>query len=196
MTGQQTSTDHPPGDLRSLMAAFPTGVSIVTTSGSNGTNWGMTCTSLCSVSLDPPMLLVCLRCGSPTLNAVRESGRFAVNLLHEQARPTAELFASGDPDRFERVAWYSDESAAGPHLTDSSHTIADCSVAATHEVGDHTMVLGKVDIVTQLRSQQPLLYGLRRYASWPPPAEKAAPVKNFSRARGQAGCVPDPEEGL
>jgi flavin reductase (NADH) len=159
----------PPADLRTLMAAFPTGVSIVTAMARDGTNWGMTCTSLCSVSLDPPVLLICLRCGSPTLQAIGESGLFAVNLLHAQARPTAELFASGAPDRFERVGWYPREGGAGPHLTYSSHTIADCSVISTQVVGDHTMVLGKVDVVTPIRPQRPLLYGLRHYASWPGP---------------------------
>lgn len=193
MTVQRTSTGHPPGDFRSLMAAFPTGVSIVTAVSRDGTSRGMTCTSLCSVSLDPPVLLVCLRSASPTLDAVRESSLFAVNLLHSQSRPTAELFASGAPDRFERVAWHSREGAAGPHLTYSSHSIADCSVLSTQVVGDHTVVLGKVDVVTQLRSQQPLLYGMRRYASWPP-AQEPELIKNFTRAEGQAKHSPDPEE--
>ncbi|AGP53585.1 flavin reductase family protein [Streptomyces rapamycinicus] len=160
----------PPADLRTLMAAFPTGVSIVTATARDDTTWGMTCTSLCSVSLDPPMLLVCLRCGSPTLDAICESGLFAVNLLHGQAQPTAELFASGAPDRFERIIWHAKDGAAGPHLTGSSHTIADCSVFSTQVVGDHTVVLGKVDLVTPIRAQHPLLYGLRGYASWPGPA--------------------------
>ncbi|MEF3117362.1 flavin reductase family protein [Streptomyces chrestomyceticus] len=167
-----TGDDGPPADLRTLMAAFPTGVSIITTSARDGAHWGMTCTSLCSVSLDPPVLLVCLRCGSPTLEAVSDSGQFAVNLLHAQARPTAELFASGAPDRFERVVWRAPAGAAGPHLTYASHTIADCSVLSTQVVGDHTVVLGKVDVVTPIRLQRPLLYGLRAYASWP----EAAPV--------------------
>ncbi|MFJ2767089.1 flavin reductase family protein [Streptomyces sp. NPDC087300] len=176
------------------MTAFPTGVSIVTTSTQDGAQWGMTCTSLCSVSLDPPVLLVCLRGNSPTLNAVRDSGRFAVNLLHEQSRPTAELFASGAPDRFDRVAWYAHAGAAGPHLTHSSHTIADCSVVTTHEVGDHCVVLGKLDVVTQLRAQRPLLYGMRRYASWPPFDEEQEFIKRFPRARRQACAVPYPKE--
>lgn len=159
-------TAMPPADLRSLMAAFPTGVSVVTATGRDGTRWGMTCTSVCSVSLDPPVLLVCLRCGSPTLGAVVDSGLFAVNLLHARARPTAELFASGAPDRFERVVWRAGEGAAGPHLTHASHTVADCLVIGAQPVGDHTVVLGRVDAVTPLGDRRPLLYGLRQYASW------------------------------
>lgn len=163
----RTRSDGPPADLRTLMAAFPTGVSVVTATGRDGSSWGMTCTSLCSVSLDPPVLLVCLRFGSPTLSAVVDSGRFAVNLLHEQARSTAELFASGDPDRFERVVWQAGAGAAGPHLTHSSHTVADCLVISAQPVGDHAVVLGEVEVVTVVRDRRPLLYGLRHYASWP-----------------------------
>ncbi|TDT42697.1 flavin reductase (DIM6/NTAB) family NADH-FMN oxidoreductase RutF [Streptomyces sp. BK208] len=187
-----TAPTGQPADLRTLMAAFPTGVSVVTAVSRDGANWGMTCTSLCSVSLHPPVLLVCLRCGSPTLEAVAGSGLFAVNLLHEQARPTAELFASGVPDRFERVVWEAKDGAAGPHLTFSSHTIADCSVVSTQVVGDHTMVLGKVDVVTPVRVQRPLLYGLRGYSAWPGPRPGA--VEKSARASGEAGRGPDTEE--
>lgn len=154
-------------DVRPLMASFPTGVAVITAVGRDGQPWGMTCTSLCSVSLDPPILLVCLRCGSPTLRAVLAGGTFAVNLLHDQAQPSAELFASGAADRFERVNWRVEAGAAGPHLIDSAHTIADCTVIADRMVGDHNVVMGKVESITRLRAQQPLLYGLRRYASWP-----------------------------
>lgn len=156
-----------PGDFRMLMAGFPTGVSIVTTTGSDGTPWGMTLTSLCSVSMEPPVLLVCMRRGSPTLDALLDSGRFAVNLLHSRARVTAELFASGAQDRFERAEWRADASAGGPHLLRAAHTIADCSVTAHHVVGDHVVIMGGVTGVRRLGDQQPLLYGLRRFAIWP-----------------------------
>jgi flavin reductase (NADH) len=178
-----TSVPHPspphdegvPADIRGLMSAFPTGVTIVTSTGPDGRAWGMTCTSMCSVSLDPPVLLVCLRCGSPTLEAVLSSGAFAVNLLHVQAQRTAELFASGAPDRFDRIVWHSKEGTA-PHLTHAAHTIADCSVISSQVVGDHNVVMGKVDVVTALRGQRPLLYGLRQYTQWPQPPEDLRPA--------------------
>lgn len=157
-----------PTDFRTLMAGFPTGVTIVTTRGGDGVPRGMTLTSLCSVSLAPPVLLVCMRTGSPTLDAVLESGSFAVNLLHLRARATAELFASGAQDRFERVPWHAEAPAAGPHLLEAAHTIADCSVTAHHEVGDHVVLMGGVTAVSRLGGEQhPLLYGLRRFATWP-----------------------------
>lgn len=154
-------------DMRPLMASFPTGVAIITTVDADGHPWGMTCTSLCSVSLDPPVLLVCLRCGSPTLQAILATGRFAINLLHDQARSCAELFASGAVDRFDRIRWRMEERDGGPHLLESAHTIADCTVVNERVIGDHNVIMGNVDGITFQRAQQPLLYGLRRYASWP-----------------------------
>ncbi len=160
-------------DIRPLMAGFPTGVAVITALTPDGEPWGMTCTSLCSVTLDPPTLLVCLRRGSPTLEAALASGAYAVNLLHSHARSTAELFSSGSPERFDRVAWRAEGEACGPHLVESAHTIADCDVTDVHEVGSHAMVLGRVVAVSQLRSQLPLLYGMRRYGDWTDAAEES-----------------------
>ncbi|MET7671696.1 flavin reductase family protein [Micromonospora luteifusca] len=153
-------------DMRPLMASFPTGVVVTTALHPDGRPWGMTCTSLCSVSLEPPILLVCLRCGSPTLDAILASRSFAVNLLHDQARAFAELFASRAANRFEQVRWTGGGETAGPHLLDAAHTIADCDVVDDSVVGDHVVVMGRVRGVSRLRPQRPLLYGLRRYATW------------------------------
>ncbi|MEV5976638.1 flavin reductase family protein [Streptomyces sp. NPDC052114] len=162
-------------DIRPLMAGFPTGVSIVTSTTGEGRPWGMTCSSLCSVSLEPPVLLVCLNNASLTLEAVRASGTFAVNLLHVHGRSTAELFASGAPDRFDRVAWRGGEGTAGPHLYGAAHSVADCSVISDQTVGDHAVIMGKVSAVTSLCPPKPLLYGLRRFSTWPEQAEGGTP---------------------
>jgi len=168
-------------DMRDLMAAFPTGVAVVAARDAAGEPKGMTCSSLCSVALDPPTLLVCLRQGGPTAGAVLASGAFTVNLLDADARPTAELFASGDADRFARVPWRSGE--AGPHLTADAHSTADCRVARTDTVGDHLVVLGEVLGVTGYRQPRPLLYGLRRFTTWEGegptrrPSDRCTPIK-------------------
>ncbi|RVX44157.1 flavin reductase (DIM6/NTAB) family NADH-FMN oxidoreductase RutF [Nonomuraea polychroma] len=156
-----------PAEFRSLMAGFPTGVAILTTFGPDGEARGMTCSSVCSVTLTPPVLLVCVRCGSPTLEAITQRGAFAVNLLHEGAADTAGLFASGDPDRFDRIHWQAGSEAAGPHLVDDAHAVAHCRVAGTQTVGDHVIVLGEAYLIRQATQPEPLLYGLRRYAAWP-----------------------------
>lgn len=158
--------DVPRADFRELMARFPTGVAVVTTYDRDGQPRGMTCSSLCSVTLEPPTLLVCLRDGSPTLDSIRQRDRFAVNLLHEGARSTAELFASGAPDRFDRVGWQ-DTGGGGPSLVDDAHSVAHCRVSDTKLVGDHLVVFGEVERLWETGERRPLLYGLRQYAAWP-----------------------------
>jgi flavin reductase (DIM6/NTAB) family NADH-FMN oxidoreductase RutF len=154
-------------DIRPLMACFPTGVSVITAFGEDGRPQGMTCSSLCSVTLDPPTLLVCLRRGSPTLAAVLWQRSFAVNLLTDRARPTAELFSSGAAGRFERVRWRAGGApGGGPHLFDGAHMVADCRLVGNRPVGTHEVVFGLVTQVTRLQEAPPLLYGMRRYASW------------------------------
>lgn len=155
---------------RAMMSGFPTGVAVLTAVDRAGMPRGMTISSVCSVSLTPPTLLVCLRVGSPTLEAALESGHFAVNLLAGAARPVAELFASGAPDRFDRVPWEYDAGdpyAAGPHLMHDAHAIADCRVSDRHRSGDHLVVFGHILRVTQHPGRQPLVYGRREYRSWP-----------------------------
>ncbi|MFD8012202.1 flavin reductase family protein [Streptomyces sp. NPDC058955] len=156
-----------PQTFRSLMTAHPAGVTIVTTVAADGRPWGMTCSSLCSVSLEPPTLLVCLREGSPTLAALLQVSAFSVNLLHEGAGPVADLFASGAPDRFDRVRWTPEAESGLPHLIEDAHTIADCRVSDTRQVGDHVVVFGEVVRVggRSNRAAAPLLYGMRRYGS-------------------------------
>jgi flavin reductase (NADH) len=155
-------------DFRSLMATFPTGVGIVTALGPDGQPRGMTCSSVASVSLAPPMLLVSLRCDSPTLAAVLFRGTFVLNLLHRDAQPAAELFASGAADRFDRVRWRCGPGLGGPELPDDAHAAAHCLVRRAERIADHTVVFGEAFRVwTPPESAPPLMYGLRRYATWP-----------------------------
>ena len=153
-------------DIRPLMSCFPTGVAVITAFDQDGGPRGMTCSSLCSVTLDPPTLLVCLRSGSATLGAVLLQRRFSVNLLADQARSTAELFSSVLDRRFEHVRWDAAAARGGPHLVDDAHLVADCLVVGDRPVGTHDVVFGQVIRVTRLQASRPLLYGMRRYASW------------------------------
>ncbi|MEU3058855.1 flavin reductase family protein [Streptomyces subrutilus] len=169
MTTQPTAAagaQASPDAFRSLMSEFPTGVCAVTTRDPDGEPWGMTCSSVTSVSLAPPTLLVNLRAGSPTLRALLASGSFSVNFLHARARETAELFASGNPDRFALVPWEQAPGAGGPHLVRDAHTVADCEVVLTQPMGDHVTVYGGARRITRQHSLPPLLYGQRQFRSW------------------------------
>jgi flavin reductase (DIM6/NTAB) family NADH-FMN oxidoreductase RutF len=153
--------------FRAMMRGFPTGVAIVTAIDQTGRPWGMTCSSVCSVTLTPPTLLVCLRSDSPTLTAIVSQGQFALNLLHDGGQATAELFASGQADRYDHVRWRLRHGDAGPHLDDDARAIADCRIRVPVPIGDHMVVFGETYRVTHGPERQPLLYGLRRYAGWP-----------------------------
>jgi flavin reductase (NADH) len=158
---------------RALMSAFPTGVAVVTAAGAAGQPCGMTCSSLTSVTLNPPILLVCLRLGTRTERAVRAGGAFAVNLLPSTSRATAELFAGPVADRFSRVRWA--WSPGGLPLLTDAFAVADCAVTRTHEVSDHAVVFGRVERVVQ-SAATPLLYGLRRFCAWNPTESAAEPL--------------------
>ncbi|MFD9357609.1 flavin reductase family protein [Streptomyces sp. NPDC060031] len=154
-------------DIRPFMAGFPTGVTVLTTLDEDAEPRGMTCSSLASVALSPATVMVGVRTASPTLEAILAAGQFAINLLHEQARATSDLFASATADRFGLTEWRLPLGAAGPHLTADAHATADCRVIRTMPFGDHTAVFAHVERVT-LRDTvgAPLLYGLRQYAAW------------------------------
>ncbi|MFC0843806.1 flavin reductase family protein [Streptomyces noboritoensis] len=153
-----------PEAFRTLMSEFPTGVAVVMTYDRAGRPWGMTCSSLCSLSVTPPTLLVCLRRQSPTLAALLQTGTFAVNLLHGDARAVGELFSSGAADRFDRVSWR--WGGGGPHVGQDTHAIADCRVVRTADGGTHVIVFGEVFAVTTAPGRSPLLYGRQRYSTW------------------------------
>ncbi|MFF4037019.1 flavin reductase family protein [Streptomyces sp. NPDC001816] len=148
------------------MSSFPTGVAVVTGTGRDGAPRGVTCSSLSSVALDPPTLLVCLKTRGSTLELIRTQEWFAVNLLHARARATAEVFSSPVADRFAHVRWRPTGTAGLPWLYEDALAVAECAVTGLYAVGDHTVVLGEVEGV-ELQPDVPLLYGMRQFSVWP-----------------------------
>ncbi|ARF54284.1 flavin reductase family protein [Streptomyces gilvosporeus] len=165
-TAEDGPAPVPVNDFRSLMSTFPAGVAVVTTHGPDGRPRGLTCTSLASVTAEPPILSVCLTTRGETLQALRGCGAFAVNLLHERARHTAETFAKPVPDRFAHTVWQPAPETGLPWLSEDAFATAECQVAHLAEIGDHTLVLGLVTGLVQVTGT-PLLYGAHRFASWP-----------------------------
>ncbi|AWN28680.1 flavin reductase family protein [Streptomyces libani] len=165
----------PADDFRSLMGAFPTGVAVITTYGTDDRPRGLTCSSLSSVTTAPPTLSVWLTTRGETLGALREYGAFAVNLLHDRGQRAGEVFAHPVADRFSQVGWRRSPEAGLPWLADDAFAVAECRVTKLVEVSDHTLVVGAVTGVTQ-DPGTPLLYGARRFASWPGGEAPAAPL--------------------
>jgi flavin reductase (DIM6/NTAB) family NADH-FMN oxidoreductase RutF len=152
---------------RSMMAYFPTGVSVVSAFDSDGCPHGITCSSLTSVCLEPPTVLVSIISRSITLRHALRHGIFGITLLNAQARALAQRFATPALDRFAGVSWRRSPLGA-PWIDPGMTAAADCDVADTVEVGDHTVLFGRVRNVTVLGGS-PLLYGLRTYQDWRQP---------------------------
>jgi flavin reductase (NADH) len=171
-------------DHRELMTAFPTGVTVVTGFDADGVPHGMTCTSLASVTLHPPTLLVCLNARSGTLAAVRETGWFGVNLLHRHARRAAEVFASALP-RFGLVPWRATVATGVPWLTEDAFALAECRLTQTVVSGSHEVVMGEV-VATCRRYEVPLLYGMREFGEWAGPVMPHRSARRLSAGSREA----------
>lgn len=145
------------------MSRHLTGVAVVTSADAAGTPFGMTCNSLTSVTLSPPTLLICVDLRSRTLAALRDRRAFAVNLLRDGSRSTAELFASSGMDRFDQVRWRGSPVTGLPWLVDDTHAMAECRISDLITVGDHAVVFGTV-VNVEGGEGGPLLYGRRAYS--------------------------------
>jgi len=151
-----TDTVNPvdPMLMRRTMGRFATGVAVVTTSY-NGDEQGMTVNSLTSVSLDPPMLLVCFTKGARTAECVEASGRLAVNMLGARQEEVANAFARRGEDRFGQLNLPRHPSGMPLIPATLAHVV--CRVDRIVDGGDHVIVLGIVEDLTQ-RDGAPLLF--------------------------------------
>lgn len=167
-----TSID--PGALRQAFGTFVTGITVITTRDETGTPRGMTANSFSSVSLDPPLLLVCVGKSALSYRAFAEADHFAVNLLHEDQEAVSSTFASKSPDKFQSVDYDSVHTGA-PILSDCL-TWFDCSVHQRVEAGDHLILIGQVRAFGS-SPKLPLCFCRGRYANvkdplpaqWPKP---------------------------
>jgi flavin reductase len=134
-----------PAALRHAMAQFAAGVTIVTTRW-QGIAHAMTATAFCSVSLEPPLVLVCVSHSSRFHRAVTASGQWAASVLAGNQEPLARHFAHRGRDlltQFDRVP-FRPSPATGSPLILGALTWLDCRTYAMHDGGDHTIVVGEV----------------------------------------------------
>jgi len=127
--------------MREVMGHFATGVSVVTARDGEGAPVGTTANAISSVSLDPPLLLACLARSSETLAAIRENGRFAVNVLAADQRHHSDRFARKGGAVGVHEVDFDDHEHGVPVLPGALATIA-CAVESIHPAGDHEIVVG------------------------------------------------------
>jgi 3,4-dihydroxy-2-butanone 4-phosphate synthase len=144
--------------MRTVMGHFATGVCVVSTRRGDGSPVGTTVNAVTSVSLEPPLLLVCLAHDSETLAAVRACSRFAVSILAEGQREHSNRFAAkGEQARAGEVE-FSEHTPGLPCLPDALATVG-CRVSAIHEGGDHMIVIGEaLSMSRALEDVAPLLF--------------------------------------
>ncbi len=131
--------------FRQVMGQFATGVTVVTTCG-QGKPAGITVNAFCSVSLDPPLVLVCIDLISHTLPFIRESGSFAVNILTNEQERLSHCFAGSTQERYEHFCHTDFHTAAtGAPIIDDSLAFIDARVVAEYPGGDHVIFLGQVE---------------------------------------------------
>lgn len=167
-----TSEERKPLDRAqffAIMGAFPTGVTIVTTLDSDGQPKGLTSNAVCSVSAEPPLMLVCVDKHSNTLAPLRDRKRFVVNYLSAGRGELSNLFASKEPDKFAHVSWR--PAANGmPLLHTDSIAHAECTITQEIEAGDHYVFLAQVDGGhPPAPGTHPLMYFRRTYGTWHEP---------------------------
>lgn len=151
----------------SLMGAFPTGVTVITTLDEDGQPRGLTSNAISSVSAEPPLLLVCVDKRSRSLEALQRSGKWVVNFLAAGRGELSNLFASKEPDKFASVPWRAGENGM-PLLHEDSIAWAECTTTQEIDAGDHVVFMGEVTGgQTPAPDSVPLMYFRRAYSAWP-----------------------------
>jgi len=129
-------------DLRRAFGSFMTGVTVVTARDKDGEPLGFTANSFTSVSLAPPLLLICIDHASENLNSFAGAANFAVNILAEDQQQISNQFATNVEDRFAGVDWsLSDE---GNPILAGTAAHFNCSMHKTVDAGDHVILIGEV----------------------------------------------------
>jgi flavin reductase (DIM6/NTAB) family NADH-FMN oxidoreductase RutF len=158
MTAVEESTEVSASEFRHAMGHFATGVTVVTSIADDGEPVGTTASAVTSLSLDPPLVLVCFDRASLTLRAIRSHGAFVVNVLAAPQKQLSANFAR----RGLSAAWDGVRHRPGPTGSPRLHGVLaalECTVENRLPGGDHEIVIGRVrDIETGDESAAPLLY--------------------------------------
>lgn len=148
--------------MREVRARFPVGVTVVTTSTEEGLH-GLTVSSFATVSLRPPLVLVCIEQGTQSEALIAKAGAFGVSVLAEPQEFLSERFAGHAPlvdANFSGVPYHI--RATGAPLLDGAIAWFDCRVHATYNGGDHAIFVGRV-VAAEEGEGAPLLYYGREY---------------------------------
>ena len=147
--------------FRSVLGRFATGITVVTVRDKKGKDHGMTVSAFSSVSLTPPLVLVCIGHDATMYPVLGDIEHFGINILGHGQEALSRRFAGKDIDRFDGLGFSRGES--GVALLDDVLAWLDCRVETKHDAGDHTLIVGSVE-AAGAGDGRPLLYYRGGYA--------------------------------
>jgi 3-hydroxy-9,10-secoandrosta-1,3,5(10)-triene-9,17-dione monooxygenase reductase component len=156
-------TDLTPDNFRKACGYWASGVSIVTTRDIDQTPYGLTMNAVTSLSLTPPLFVICVDNKSDTLEPMKRSGVFCINVLSAGQQELSNSFAKKNSHKFEGVGF--ERGTTGAPMLDGRLMAIDCQVTAVHPGGDHHIFFGEVHAISLPTSDvmAPLLYYRGRY---------------------------------
>jgi len=151
-------------ELRRVMGSFCTGVTIITTRDDAGHPFGLTANAVTSVSLDPPLVLVCVDRKAESHAHFYTSKVFVVNILSEEQEALSRRFAVSGGEKFADVPCH--PGRLGALVLDGTLAHLECRIVETHEAGDHVIHIGEVDHA-ETHGGRPLLFFQGKYGQLP-----------------------------
>jgi flavin reductase (DIM6/NTAB) family NADH-FMN oxidoreductase RutF len=144
-----------PDEFRAALSRFPSGITVVTSIDRSGAFHGITVSAFCSVSLWPPLVLVCIEKTTGSHDALEASGLFVVNILAAGQDELSERFSLPASDKFDGVSFQ--RGLGGVPVLDDALVNLECRLQNAFDGGDHTIFVGEVDSVS-VRDGNPLVY--------------------------------------
>jgi flavin reductase (DIM6/NTAB) family NADH-FMN oxidoreductase RutF len=176
-------------EFRNALGSFVTGVTAVTTRLEDGRPVGFTANSFTSVSLDPPLILVCIGKSSSNFDTFAKTRHFCVNILAESQQHISQQFASKGVDRFAGLAWSA--GALGSPVIDDSLAWFECALHESVDAGDHLILIGRVEEFGQTIGS-PLAYCRGNYVLF----ELEQQVMSSRHHRARFGAILETPEGV
>ena len=149
-----------PSELRRVMGCFATGVTVITTRDQSGSPYGLTANAVTSLSLTPPLLLICVDRKAETYPHFFDSKIFVLNILADDQEEISRCFATSGGEKFAGISHHLGR--LGTPILDGTLGHIECRIVETHGAGDHVIHLGEVEHA-ETHDGRPLLFFRGRY---------------------------------
>jgi flavin reductase (DIM6/NTAB) family NADH-FMN oxidoreductase RutF len=147
-------------ELRRVMGMFATGVTVLTTRDAEGRPYGLTANAVTSLSLDPPLLIICIDKRAETHPHFSDSRCFVVNILSEEQSELSTHFAKSGGEKFGTLPFSTNQD--GVPVLEGTLAHVECRIVETYEGGDHVIHIGEIQHA-EVRGGRPLLFFQGRY---------------------------------